>query len=201
MDQTKYQHVGGRHGYILRRLIHLATVIIPIVYYFPQFTSRTTQIINTTLTLFTLLVLILEIVRLNHAWIVVGQREYEKTHLSGFAWSCLGITLILLLAPKTGNYGAAYGLPLIWCFAIIDPLLGEARYHHLHVLFVALIGWVVSTFVWLLSFWWLGTPGPLALFIPIITVAAEMIKFNYLDDNIMVLVVPLLSALLYHSLF
>lgn len=200
---SKHNHIGGWQGYWLRRLIHLATLFIPIIYYFylPEWNFFSITTLHYALMLFAILVLILEIFRIKHGWIIIGQRDYEKNQISGLAWSVFGITIILLLTPRYGVGGAAYGLPLVWCFALVDPIIGEARNYRLSKFQLAQAGILITSLIWLGSFWWLDTPWQIIPFVVPITVASEMIKIPYVDDNANILIIPLLLVLAFQYLF
>ena len=52
--------------------------------------------------------LIVEAVRLKLGITVFGQRDYESKQVSALAWGALSIGLCVLIAPKAGNWDAAY---------------------------------------------------------------------------------------------
>lgn len=113
----------------------------------------------------------------------------------------------------TGADRAVIGMPILWTLGIVDPLLGELKGHGaigrrvrrgrgftlpertclavaVAWLIWALIGVVTGRAVW----WIVALMGPIA-------VAAEYPKLVFIDDNAMMELVPLATALLLEPFF
>ena len=198
-DHVKHS-VGGMGGHLFRRAVHLAMAILPLIYYWhgehisdifgitpPQFASAVVLILITA-----------EAVRLKTGSTIVGQREYEAHQISALAWGAISVVLVLLIAPEGGLKGAAYGVPLIWALTFVDPLMGELRRADAAPRTVAVAGVVACALVWGGSGFWLGTPLWRALLMAPVTVAAEWPRLRWIDDNGMMVLVPLPLLLLLH---
>lgn len=188
-----HQTQGGTTGHWFRRLIHLTMAIVPVIYYWfatsiADFFHLT---INQIVSLCILIILLLETFRLYQGWTVFGQRDYEAKQISAFAWSGFSVCLVLLIAPKFGLHGAAIGAPLIWSMGFADPLMGECRRKNDANYWSLIAGFIVVALVWLFAIFYLHTPWLLLPFIAPLTVFAESIKTNVIDDNALMLLVPL----------
>lgn len=143
-------------AHIIRRIIHFNIFWIPILYYFllpKQFLGKSIDFYFIFIALF---IFISEMFRLNFRWKIYGQRDYEKTVISAFAWGTLGILFTLLFAPPIGINNAAIGMPLIFGLAWIDPFLGELRLRKIPYYY--LYGLIGLMLIWLLSYYFLCTP-------------------------------------------
>ncbi len=128
----------------------------------------------------------LEWLRLYFGLQLFGQRPYETTQISALMWGTFGVCLVLWLAP------AVFAVPLIAACALGDPLLGELRRHtSLSALKIAGLGVIAIAVIWAIcanqlgiSYWFIGLAP--------ITVLAEWPNFRSIDDNALMLLVPLL---------
>lgn len=188
-----HQHVGGTAGHVLRRAVHLSMLIVPILYYWYGNSLAATVALNREqlLGIILLLIVIGEIIRLWFGWTFVGQRSYEANRVSALTWSALAVGLVLLLAPAIGPQGAAYGVPIIWAMSLTDPLLGEMRRYRIAKLTTALAGIICVAIVWGIASVWLATPWWLIPIMAPITVAVEWPSLRWIDDNALMLVIPL----------
>lgn len=185
--------IGGSLGYWSRRIIHIAIGLIPIIYYWERvrvekfFILSMDQIIS----IIVALVIALDIIRQKRGWLIFGQRHYEVKQFSAFAWTIFSVGLVLLAAPKIGVNGASIGMPLIWALCLTDPLMGEFRKKRFSTATILLCGSIVVASVWLISIIWLGSPWWFIIFIVPITVMAEWYKMSWIDDNAVILLLPL----------
>jgi hypothetical protein len=184
-------------GHYLRRVIHLSLVIIPILYYWygDNVEALTHVKKNNLLFELALFFLVTEVLRLWKGWIVIGQREYEKNRISAFAWGTIGTVIVLLVAPQLGVAGAAIGAPLIWSLALVDPLMGEMRRFHFSNFLVAVSGITLVSIIWGACVAWLGTPCWLLPIVIPLTITSEWFKVPCVDDNFIMLVLPLLACI------
>lgn len=198
-DHVKHS-VGGMGGHLFRRAVHLAMAILPWIYYWHG--DYIAEIFRVTPTQFAsavvLILITAEAVRLKIGFTIVGQREYEAHQISALAWGAIGVGLVLLVAPQAGLKGAAYGLPLVWSLTFVDPLMGELRRADAAPRTVAIAGVVACALVWVGCGFWLGTPLWLALLMAPLTVAAEWPRLRWIDDNGMMVLIPLTLLLLLH---
>jgi len=193
-DKTK----GGLFGHVLRRIIHISMVFVPFLYYFYGETIANSFAIslNSLVVITLIIILLLEGIRLIFNITLLGQRQHEAKQISSFAWGAMGLCMVLLFAP-----GKAYGIPIIACLALVDPLMGELRRLKIHRIIVALIGIVVAGLIWLLSAYLLGTPFWIVWVIAPLTIAAEWPNLKWIDDNATMQLIPLIIILLINSIF
>merc|ERR1712204_99505 len=145
------------------------------------------------------------------------------THISAQSWgTCSSLIVFLLAFPRTysiqpiivadanGNSKgseafACFGqisIPLIWTLGFGDPLLGELKklVRDGRIIKSKWIMWCivycVLFVVWMLCWLWCGTPWYLAIIIPPIAIMAEAPSIPHIDDNGLMLLVPLVFTLL-----
>jgi len=190
------QTVGGLGGHILRRLIHIATALAPILYY--AYAEPVARFLHLTPKLILLIIFVLniifEVIRLSFGWTLIGHRRHEKKYISSFAWGIFSICLVLMLAPSR-----IFAIPIIWSCAIGDPVLGELRRTTLNRTWIVFIGMIVIVAIWLISSWWLGTPWRLALLMGPLIVGLEWPTIKWIDDNALMQLVPLVIILLLYG--
>jgi hypothetical protein len=186
--QTK----GSWFGHVFRRIVHVCMLTIPLIYYAYGQTVANFLHISTDLLLILLLVIfiLVEIVRLKFNIVTFGQRKYEGGQISSFAWGAVSVFLVLLLSPAK-----AFSIPIIWSCALGDPFVGELRalfkkpwWPEVLTLFFILAIWLFCSY-WLTTPWWWGV-----ILAPII-VMAEWVRVKNVDDNAMMMLVPLVIVL------
>ena len=137
------------------------------------------------------LVAVLEALRLKFRWVLFGQRQYEKTRLSAFAWTMFGLVLVLYFSPTR-----EYSIAIILGCALGDPLLGELRQFIKQTWLVTVLGWLFLLGLWLVCafcfdfVWWLA---PL---LATLTVWVEGLNIPWVDDNVLMLLTPLFVIIL-----
>ena len=185
--------VGGLSGHLFIRFIHLAMVIIPIIYYWEaDFVSSFTglepkQIVSVC----AFPIILSEVIRLRIGIVVFGQREYESSQPSAFFWGGTSVCLTLLIAPDEGMNGAAYGLPLILGLTLVDPILGELRRANVSTEKVILCGYLSTLAIWIFCAYFVGTPYIIVPFVSALVVASEWPRLPWIDDNATMLLIPL----------
>ena len=185
--------VGGLSGHLFRRFIHLAMVIIPIIYYLEaDFVSSFTglepkQIVSVC----AFAIILSEVIRLRIGIVVFGQREYESSQPSAFFWGGTSVCLTLLIAPEEGMNGAAYGLPLILGLTLVDPILGELRRANVSTEKVILCGYLSTLAIWIFCAYFVDTPYIIVPFVSALVVASEWPRLPWIDDNATMLLIPL----------
>ena len=185
--------VGGLSGHLFRRFIHLAMVIIPIIYYWEaDFVSSLTGLEPKQIVCVCAFAIILsEVIRLRIGIVVFGQREYESSQPSAFFWGGTSVCLTLLIAPEEGMNGAAYGLPLILGLTLVDPILGELRRANVSTEKVILCGYLSTLAIWIFCAYFVGTPYIIVPFVSALVVASEWPRLPWIDDNATMLLIPL----------
>ncbi|WP_423063694.1 hypothetical protein [Candidiatus Paracoxiella cheracis] len=197
-ESTKHsdQTVGGLGGHILRRVIHIAIVAVPLLYY--AYAEPVARFFHLTPKLSLLVIfgvnIIVEAIRLMFGWTFVGHRRHEEKVISSFAWGIFSICLVLILAPDR-----SFAIPIIWSCAIGDPILGELRKTKLSRTWVAFIGVIVIAGIWWICTAWLGTPWRLGLLMGPLIVGLEWPNIKWIDDNALMQLIPLLIILLLYG--
>ena len=186
--------VGGLRGHIFRRLIHIAMMIIPFLYYWNGtnisnffFELEPKQFVSVVAFIF----LLTEIIRLRMGFVVFGQRDYESNQISAFYWGGSSVCLVLLLSPEYGIQNSAFGFPLILGLTLIDPLMGELRRADWSTRNVLIIAYIGTILIWISCHYFLDTPLFIAPFIAAIVVASEWPRLTWIDDNATMLLIPL----------
>ena len=200
-DHVKHS-VGGRKGHIFRRIFHISMIAIPWLYYVhgeaigDLVSLSPTQFIS----MFGLVAIILESLRIKFGILIVGQREYEKHQTSALAWGAVSIALtIIALSPWEGSGDTHAGwltIPIILSLTFGDPAMGEARRMGLDNRMVYTIGTIICGLIWLGCGYFLGTPYWMALLMGPLTMAAELPKLKWIDDNATMLLIPVAAVLM-----
>tara|TARA_B110000438_G_C15787066_1_gene638904 strand:+ start:678 stop:1319 length:642 start_codon:yes stop_codon:yes gene_type:complete len=199
-DHVKHS-VGGLGGHIFRRFFHVGMVIFPWIYF--EHGESIADIFSQNRIQFAamlgVLAICLELMRMKFGILIVGQREYEKHQFSALAWGAISITLTLVvLSPWAGTGSQHAGwlvYPIVFSLAFGDPLMGEARRKGMDNQAVYAIGTIVCGIVWLACGYLFGTPYWMALFMGPLTMAAELPKLRWIDDNATMILIPLAAVL------
>ena len=201
VDHVKHS-VGGRSGHIFRRFFHMSMAAIPWLYYVHG--EALANIVSLTpiqfVSLFGVVAIIFEIFRMKFGILIVGQREYEKHQTSALAWGAVSIALtIIALSPWEGSGDTHAGwltIPIILSLTFGDPAMGEARRMGLDNRIVYAIGTIICGLIWLGCGYFLGTPYWMALLMGPLTMAAELPKLKWIDDNATMLLIPVAAVLM-----
>ena len=197
------QTIGGFKGHVFRRLVHFSLATIPVVYY--SYGPDTVVSLSVNLLEFVscifLAILVMEVIRLKFRIVLVGQRHYESTQISAFAWGAFSIWLTILITsfePFTSGSGletGLYGIPIIFGLVFVDPIIGEIRRIRGAKLAIV-VGTSTSYIVWISCYFWLGTPLWIGLLLAPLTVLGELPSIRYVDDNATIILLPLGALLL-----
>lgn len=134
--------------------------------------------------------LMIEGLRLITGKLLFGMKLYEKRCISAFAWFTIGMSIALIW------FEMRYVVPVIIGFAFIDPLIGEIkqRKERLYPILPSMLyGSIMFSGLLLLSGMGIVI---LMLFMLIATfsaILAECWDIKFMDDNFLMIVVPLLS--------
>lgn len=174
-----------------RRIIHLSILIIPFAYYYfltPLFSER---ILHAALFIFIFFVFLLEKLRLRMKLVLFAQRQYEATHISAFAWTMLAIGLVLIFSPAV-----SFSIAIIATCALVDPLVGEMRLHHFNKIAIFISGFILALLVWITCALYYHFSLYFAFILAPISVVVEWPQMRWVDDNALMLLVPLTIILL-----
>jgi dolichol kinase len=133
--------------------------------------------------------LIVEAFRLKTGKLFFGLREYEKKQISAFAWFTIGMSLALLF------FKMEFVVPVVIGMALIDPLIGELRRrkNKLYPVLPALIYIIIMfTCLVLLSDFQVLIIALLSSAGTFTAIYAESWDIKYVDDDFLMLIVPLL---------
>ena len=142
-------------------------------------------------------ILMLEALRLKLGIVIIGQREYEANQISALAWGGFAVALALLISPddgKTGLDAGLYGIPIIFGLTFVDPIMGEIKRINQDLKKAIYVGLLTSYAIWIGCHFWIETPILASLLLAPLTVAGEVPKLRYIDDNATMVLFPL-SAL------
>ena len=189
--QASYETKGGAFGHISRRFIHVAIIFIPLIYYhwFLKITSSV-AFAHHIIILAMLAVVIAEVLRLKFQLVLFAQRSHEQSHVSSFAWTMISVGFVLLLAPK-----ASYAVAIVACCAIVDPLMGELKIKIGKSVGLFLIGLLAALLIWIFCMAHYHESIWIAFLIAPITIACEWPVLKWIDDNALMMLVPLIMVL------
>ena len=184
---------GKKYGHLMRRIVHILMAVVPLIYY--AYRDRIPVFFHITPTVLLLVILailiLLEILRLSFGIIVFGQRDYEAKQISAFSWGAASLILVLLLAP-----GPQFGIPIIWSCSLGDPVLGELRQFKFSTRWAELIGLIFILIIWWVCAYWFGISWWWGVFLAPIIVAVEWLNLKWIDDNALMMLVPLFIILI-----
>ncbi len=182
------QTVGGIVGHLSRRAIHVLMIIFPVIYYL--WGNDIAQVLHLLpwqfLVGLLIAIIVIEFIRVKTGFILFGQRRHEVHHISSFAWSAVAIIVVLLCLPQP-----IYAIPIVAGCAVGDPLLGELRVYYSAV-YAAVITAVVIALIWWLCSIWMFIPWWLPILMGPLTVTVERPNLWWIDDNALMMWVPLL---------
>jgi len=193
--------IGGLGGHAFRRLTHISMSLIPVAYYLHGESIAAVVLLNPRefVSAACITILLIEVARLRLGIVIIGQREYESRQISALAWGALAVSLALLLSPEGEGGGlksGMYGIPLIFGLTFVDPVMGEVKRIKKDMRAAIFAGLVVSYLVWIGCHFWLGTELLVAILLAPLTVAGEVPKTKFIDDNATMVLLPLAGLVL-----
>ena len=201
VDHVKHS-VGGRGGHIFRRCFHVSMAVVPWIYYehgdaiAEVFSLEPVQFVS----LFAIIAIVTELLRIKFGIIIVGQREYEKNQFSALGWGATSIALAIValsyLDAPNGAHAGWLTIPIILALPFGDPLMGEARRMGLDNRAVYAVGTLACGLTWLACGYFFGTPYWMALLMGPLTMIAELPKLKWIDDNATMVLIPLAAVLI-----
>lgn len=191
MSQSGNLTKGGTPAHVARRFFHLSMILVPFFYYYCSVHLIFPPLLHIALILFLFLVILFEIIRVRFGIVLFAQRFHEATHFSAFGWTMLSLGLILLFSPTP-----AYAFAIIMSCALADPLMGELRERQIDTWKIISAGMLVVLIVWLAVAYFSPIAYAWAFLMAPITVAAEWPSLKWIDDNAMMMLVPLIIVFL-----
>ena len=179
------------NGHIARRIFHLSAPIVFIYYLFPEdFFGFGRQ--NFLILIFVLM-MVHEANRLRKKKVYFGMRDYEATQLSAYAWASIGVFIALMFFPPL------FVIPAITGIGWTDPLIGEMNRRKMKGYpYIPLLVYFLITFFSFLLFsgplefdMEISTMFILAIVGSVVAIAAEKPTIKYVDDDFLMMIVPL----------
>jgi len=204
--------IGGRRGHICRRFCHVfISSLSPLLFFVLPALAELVPGMDVELSplklvsILAALNLAVELIRLKFGILNYGQRTYEKNILSAQFWGGMGICLVLLGSPKRPDFQGESGVfrhriwiggPILWSMGIVDPFIGELKRWGFSLKDRSLIGCLLcATIFAVCHLIGLGTPLWFCIVYPPIIVFAEFAgSVVRIDDNGLMLIVPLLMT-------
>ncbi len=174
-------------SYIIRKAVHLSAPLFLVYYFLPSPLWPGGPSRESSLLIVLAVVMAFELVRLLTGNKVPGMREYEQEQLSAVAWAAMALTFALLFFPLE------LSAPVVVGMAVVDPLIGLVRgtrwYPALPYALHAAIMMVVLSLFFALD----ARVVLIALITSAIALAAEGIKNRYVDDDFLMIALPLIA--------
>ncbi|MBM4236903.1 MAG: hypothetical protein FJ151_00250 [Euryarchaeota archaeon] len=175
-------------GGVLRRLVHLMTPLFLVYYLLPDPLWEGGLEREYGLVLLLIIVLAAEALRLIFKPDIVGMREYERYQMCAAAWAAIGMTIAFLFFP------VEYAAPALMGMGWVDPVIGilRRRKSTLYPSLPIALYFVIA----LASMSVLIGPTAEVLIASVVAtplaIASERYKSRYVDDDFLMIVVPLL---------
>jgi hypothetical protein len=180
-------------GAALRKLVHLSTPAFLVYYFLPSPLWEGGPTPQLALIAVLIIVLAFELARLIFGIKVIGMRPYEKEQISAAAWAGIALTIAFLFFP------IELAAPVIFGMALVDPVISKIRktkwYPTAPYLLHLAIMIAITILLTNLQIWTV-----LALAITsAVALVAEGVKTRYVDDDFLMIVVPLIVLALLMS--
>lgn len=190
-DHAAAHTKGGMIAHCARRLFH--TLIIPVAFFYYYFlmVHVPQKILSLGILAMIFFIFLFEKLRIRAKLVLFGQRLYEAARLSAFAWTMLSLGIVLLILP------VQFAMPIVVVCGLVDPLLGEMRLRDMNKKMVFCVGCCAAWLIWFVAAqcyhfaYWYG------VILAPVTVAAEWPSLKWIDDNALMMLVPLLGILLF----
>jgi hypothetical protein len=196
--------VGGAGGHWFRRLTHVGMCVIPFAYHLwgDSIAGNVSMTPSDFVIAVAVFFIVIEVIRIKFGIIIVGQREYEAKQVSALAWGAVAVCLTLILAPQEGEglEAGKYTIPIICGLTFVDPIMGEVKRAKMGMQSAVLVGLAVSYTIWMGSVALFSTPFLVAVLLAPLTVAGEVPRVSWIDDNATMILFPLIALLLLHPL-
>jgi len=176
--------------YWFRRSAHVFAATFISYYFLPD--SGYIGILKRIIVLSLLIIFIVfDIARLKRKrYRLTGLRDYEENRIGSYVYFGIGTSILLLFFPQQ------IAIPCIVSAALADPVAGELRKINLKLSY--LIVFMLSFFIFYST--WLTSPY--AILISVISslslTLSELKKFRYLDDDLLMQIVPALTILIFY---
>ena len=175
-------------------MIHVSIIFLPFIYYDWVIPVVSNIHFAHCLVIFVLCaIIIFESLRLKFHFVLFAQRDYEANQICSFSWGILSICLVLLFSPHV-----SYSVAIIASCALVDPLLGELKTKIKKSIGLFLMGMIAVILIWMICALHYHTPIWIAFLMGPITVLCEWPSFKWVDDNAVMMLIPLLIVFAIH---
>lgn len=176
--------------YWFRRSAHVFATTFISYYFLPD--SGYIGILKRIIVLSLLIIFIVfDIARLKRKrYKLTGLRDYEENRIGSYVYFGIGTSILLLLFPQQ------IAIPCIVSAALVDPVAGELRKINLKLSY--LIVFMLSFFIFYST--WLTSPYAILISVTssLSLTLSELKKFRYLDDDLLMQIVPALTILIFY---
>jgi hypothetical protein len=179
---------------IARRIVHVSAPLFLVYYFLPSPLWEGGPTRQVALLIALAISLGFELLRLVIGFNVPGMRSYERDQISAGAWAAIALTFAFLFFPFE------LAAPVIVGMAIVDPVIGKVRRTKWYPGFPYLLHLAIMLTV-------LGALVPLdlrtvvaAVITSALALLAEGFKTSYVDDDFLMIVVPLIGLALLMNL-
>jgi hypothetical protein len=182
-------------GNALRKLVHVSAPLFLIYYSVPNPMWEGGPPKQTVLLLVLVATLVFELLRLVLNFKVTGMRGYEAEQISAGAWAGIGLTFAFLFFPLE------YAAPAVLGMAFIDPLNAYTRKNHrrLYPSVPLVIYFILALVTMSLLMPFSSTVVLASLVAAVLGMAAEGYKTRYVDDDFLMIAIPLVGIALVFS--
>ncbi len=178
---------SAENGEQLRRLVHVLTSSFIFYYWIPPVIVGINK--ESWLVIFLAVVLAIDSYRMHTGWRVYGAREYEHNRPSALALVAIGVTVGLLFFPKH------LVVPAILTMAFVDPVIRAVRYNHGYIYPALPLCMAIAIFYGALHYltdWNAVYVFGLAVLGGSVAVAVERPHMEWLDDDLLMIMVPMI---------
>lgn len=173
---------------LARRGFHALSSLFVVYYWLPEYIEPLQLTRNQVAALGLSLLAAFEAYRIHRGWLFFGLRDYEKKWIAGYFWGAAGYVTALVFFEQR------FAMITILGTTLCDPIIGEVRRTE-NKRWAPAVGFAAWCGVALTVIFAVGLSTPL-FFVPIgaaIAVGAESLKTKWVDDNLLMNLVPLVA--------
>jgi dolichol kinase len=172
---------------LFRRGFHALSSLFVLYYWLPEYIEPLQLTRNQVAALGIALILAFEAYRIHRGWVFFGLRDYEKRWIAGYFWGASGYVLALVF------FEPRFAMLTILGTTLVDPVIGEVRAtgRKRWASAAGFVGWCAVALACIFAAG-LATPLPFVPLAAALAVAAESVKTRWVDDNLLMNIVPLL---------
>jgi len=174
----------------VRRVVHLCTPLFLIYYFLPDHLWELGIDKRLGVLLVLIAALIFELFRLTRGIRVPGMRPYEAEQMSAAAWAAIALTITFLFFPLE------YAAPVLFGMALVDPVIGVVRRTRYYPALPLAMYFTIALALLSLLIPLSPQVALAAVVAAVLAIMAESWKTSCVDDDFLMIVVPLLGIAL-----